>query len=477
MVGFVGRRRERAELHALLDDVRRGTRADRGIAVLIRGRRRVGKSRLVVEFLKEAAVPSVYFQAARGVPVAEELAEFAATVAASDLPDSEVAVGQRPASLTAALALLAAALPSDAPAVVVIDEAPWLLERVPGGAGELQRAWDRQLASRPVLLLLLGSDLAAMEQLGAPDQPFHGRATELVLAPLSPADIADLTGLAPMDAVDAYLITGGMPLVAQEWPAGATAEAFLRQSFTRSTSALVVSGQRVLDSEFPAVSTPRAVLTALGGRGERSFTGVNQAVPGGPLSPTTLSASLRTLTAARVVAEDRPLSARSAPRDRRWRIADPGLRFWLAFVEPALAEVDRGQPELAVARVQRGYQAWRGRAVEPMVREALQRLLPDDRWPRVARVGGWWPRSNTPEIDLVGADAEPARTLDFVGTVKWRPDEPVTAAEVARLATDALAVPGVAVTTELVAVCPAGAQPDIGLAQTWTVEDLLHAWR
>lgn len=474
-MGFVGRVRELAELQALLDDVRRGGRADWGVALLIRGRRRVGKSRLVVEFLDRAGVPSMYFQAARGAPIDEEFAQFTAAVAASDLPGRDVAIGQQPTSLTAALTLAAAALPADAPSVIVIDEAPWLLEQLPGGTGELQRVWDRVLAARPVLLVLLGSDLAMMEQLTAPDQPFHGRATELVLDPLTPRDLAELADLPAFDAIDAYLITGGLPLVAQEWPTGASRRQFLEAAFSRSTSALAISGVRVLDSEFPAGTNARAVLTAIGARGERSFTGINQALPGGPVAPTTLAKALETLAAERVVAADEPLSTRRAAKDRRWRIADPSLRFWLAFVEPALGEIDRGRPQLAMARVDAGFEAWRGRAVEPVVRTALERLLPDDAWPRVARVGGWWPRTNTPEIDLVGADAAPAAQVSFVGTIKWRADGPITPAEVGRLATDALAVPGVGVGTQLVAVCPGGSSA-AGLAATWTAEDLLAAW-
>jgi hypothetical protein len=82
----------------------------------------------------------------------------------------------RPANFTAALRLLNAALPADQPSIVVTDELPWLLD-TPGRAGELQRVWDRDLAHKPVLLLLLGSDLTLMEALDRYDAPLHGRAT------------------------------------------------------------------------------------------------------------------------------------------------------------------------------------------------------------------------------------------------------------------------------------------------------------
>lgn len=475
-MNFVGRKRELKELSGILDVVRRGGRADRGVAVMLRGRRRVGKSRLVSEFVEHAGLPHVYFQAARGAPSTRELALFAEAISTSSLPGAAVAEGNQPASLTAALNLLAAALPSDVPSIAVIDEVPWLLESIEGGAGELQRVWDKSLAAKPVLVLLLGSDLAMMEQLTRSDQPFYGRATEMVLDALTPRDVAQMTGLGAFDAIDAYLITGGLPLVAQEWERGMTRHDFLKTSFSRSTSALVVSGTRVLDSEFGEATLARQVLTAIGGKGERTFTGIQQSSGPEPLNATTLTTSLRLLSDKRVVAADEPLSIRRASKDRRWRISDPSLRFWLAFVDPALAEVDRGRPDLALARVAISFESWRRRAVEPVVRDALQRLLPDAAWPNVSRVGGWWPRSNTPEIDLIGADGAPANKVSFAGTIKWRRTSRLTSSEVSELAASAVSVPGVDIGTSLVAVCPAGASTRARLAQLWTAHDLLSAW-
>jgi uncharacterized protein len=55
--------------------------------------------------------------------------------------------------------------------------------------------------------------------------------------------------------------------------------------------------------------------------------------------------------------------------------------------------------------------------VEPVIREALRRLperLPDG----TGVVGGYWTRTNNPEIDLVGADRGPvAREISMVGSI------------------------------------------------------------
>jgi hypothetical protein len=81
-----------------------------------------------------------------------------------------------------AFRVLAAVLP-DGPVIIVLDELPWLAEQDEIFDGALQTAWDRLLSRRPVLLLLLGSDLHMMERLTAYDRPFFGRADNLLLGP------------------------------------------------------------------------------------------------------------------------------------------------------------------------------------------------------------------------------------------------------------------------------------------------------
>ena len=476
-MSFVGRTRELAILHKHLDRIQRGSRLDRGTALMIRGRRRVGKSRLAGEFIRRAGLPFVHFQASRNSPPVEDLHHLRDAIAASTLPGAARAQDLDPTTLSAAFQVLALALPDDAPSIVVIDELPWLLEGFPGGAGELQRAWDMALSRKPVLLLLLGSDLSMMESLTRHDQPFHGRATEMVLRALNPRDVAELTGTSGVDAFDAHLVTGGQPLVAESWEPGMTLNDFLRAELEDSTTPLVVNGQRILESEFSETSLSRRVLTAIGGRGERTFTAVQQAAASIDAIPSTsLTRTLSTLREKRVVAFDEPLSMKRAVKDRRYRIADPALRFWLAFVEPHIGDIDAGRGDIANTRVVNGYSAWRGRAIEPVVREAVWRLAPTSPWPRAKAVGNWWPRNNNPEIDLVGADDRPAGNIYFVGTIKWRTDKPITSREAAQLVTDAASVPGAPPDVAAVGVCPGGMADGAPLDIVWTADDLLQAW-
>jgi uncharacterized protein len=132
--------------------------------------------------------------------------------------------------------------------------------------------------------------------------------------------------------------------------------------------------------------------------------------------------------------------------------------------------------------VTRRWQSWRGRAIEPIIREALERVGTDDGfpWPQTETVGGWWNRQFDPEVDLVGADHAPvARHLTFVGSIKWL-DSPFDTHDLDELRGAASRVPGfVPGDTGLIIVSRSGVANridtnDVGLR--WTDTDVVAAW-
>lgn len=248
---FIGRDRELNVLGSALRAVHDAVgSAKPGQCILMRGRRRVGKSSLVEEFLRRTEAPNLFFTAAGGT-AEDELTELLDAVARSTLPERELFSEETPEQWNAAFRLLAEILPDDSPSVVVIDEVPYLMDRIEAFEGMLQRAWDRLLCRKPVLLLLVGSDLSMMEALNSYDRPFHQRGREMVVGPLNPADIGEMLGLDPAAAFDAALVTGGLPLICAEWRPGADVREFLRDSLDNPISALLVSAERSLAAEFP----------------------------------------------------------------------------------------------------------------------------------------------------------------------------------------------------------------------------------
>jgi AAA+ ATPase superfamily predicted ATPase len=471
MDDFVGRSRELAMLDDVLDGVKEGIEhRSPGKCLMLRGRRRVGKSALVEEFTRRSRLPTLFFTAAREVP-GDELESFSEAVADSDLPVRAQYLEDPPATWSAALRLLADILPDDTPSLVVLDEVPYLMDRVDAFEGILQRAWDRQLSRKPVLLLLIGSDLSMMKALNSYDRPFHQRGTEMVLGPLNPAEIGQMLDLEPAAAFDAALVTGGLPLICADWRKGTGLWDFLERSLAKPLSALVVSARLMLAAEFPDQAMAEHVLRAIGS-GERTFTNIARAAGG--ISHSTLSRALDLLVQKGIVASNLPVSMRTS-KERRYTIDDPYLRFWLALVEPHLDEIERLRGDLVVNRIRASWTSWRGRAIEPLVRESLARMLPSQSIPYARKIGGYWTRSNDVEIDIVGADDAPvAKELLFVGSIKWLDNDRFDRRDLAALLKHRAALTGEDL--PLVGVSRSGFDCE-GLDGAFGPDDLIKGWQ
>lgn len=466
---FVGRQRELGLLARMYGDI--GARR-RGAFVSVRGRRRVGKSRLIERFA-QASGPYAYYVATRQAP-ALELARFGDALATSELPVAELARGTSFASWETALTAAASGATWERPAIVVVDEFPYLVERDPAIEAIVQKVWDRTLQGQPVMLILIGSDVATMEALSEYGRPLYDRPRELVVQPLTPADVARLLRLSPVDAFDAYVTIGGFPEQALAWGRGRTLWDFLGEALNDPTSPLIVAAERSLRAEFPTQAQARTVLSVIGA-GERAFSAM-QSRTGLPRA--SLDQALRLLAERRVVERLLPYSGRPGGKLARWSVVDPYLRFWLRFVEPSIELVERGRGVLALELVRRDWAAYRGRAIEPIVRASIERLLPDERFGEARYTGAYWTRDNRIEVDLVGGRAPVTPPgIDFVGSIKWRDETPFDRADAAALADARASVPGTDAQTRLVGVSRDGFRGATGLDVKLSARDLLAAWR
>ncbi|MGI8828151.1 MAG: ATP-binding protein, partial [Candidatus Limnocylindria bacterium] len=373
--------------------------------------------------------------------------------------------------------LAATAAEQAQPSIVVIDEFPYLLE---GGRdaveGAVQAAWDRVLSRTPVLLILVGSDLAMMRSLDEYGRPLHGRPSRgIVVDPLSPTEVGQLLKLPAAEALDAYLVVGGFPEVARAWQPGQELKRFLAGALADDSSPLVATGRRILESEFPSETQARSILSVIGA-GTRTYTAISN---GTGIASTNLNGPLKTLIERKRIVEARlPLAAASS-KDRRYEIADPYLRFYLRFLDPNSIDIERGRSRLVTPLIWRDWSTYRGRAIEPLVREAIGNLLPDGRVPGARYVGGYWTRQNEPEIDLIGADKQdPPAKVAFIGSIKWRDDHrPFGWHEINDLRAKAASVAGVTPSIPVVGVSRSAFGPGREeLALALTADDLIGSW-
>jgi AAA+ ATPase superfamily predicted ATPase len=474
MRSLVGRRAELATLRAELEQVRASAH---GRFAWVRGRRRVGKSRLVQEFCDVIGARYCFFQAPAR-PRAEALVEFGEAVRESTLSAASAFEGASYSSWPAALRAAVEGASAAEPVIIVLDELPYLVEHDPGFAADLQKAWDRTLERSAVLIIGIGSDVRMMDELVRERAPLHGRPTvELRVAPLDPRAVGEITGATDAaDAFDRHLVVGGFPLLAASWPQGADLRAFLGAALLDDQTPFVTTALRILASEFQRELQAERVIEAIG-HGETAHGRISDR---SGVKGNTLSEALDVLVTRKgLVARTLPYAVPPSRQPARYVVLDTYLRFWLRFVGPHLAELSRGRGDLVIARIERDWPTYRGRAIEPVVREALERLLVEPA--RSARLGGarhvgsWWKRDHSIEVDLVGGDAPDPTRIGFVGSIKWHQRRIFDASEARALTTAQAAVPGAA-GAKRVAVSRSGVERGADLDARFGPDELLAAW-
>jgi hypothetical protein len=86
-------------------------------------------------------------------------------------------------------------------------------------------------------------------------------------------------------------------------------------------------------------------------------------------------------------------------------------------------------------------------------------------------------RSNTIEVNLVGGDERPAaERIDFIGSVKWRDEQPFARRDGTALAAKLLSVPGASTSTKLVGVSRRGFKRESGLDIEIGPEEIIAAY-
>lgn len=401
---FIGRERE-------LDALRRELSRPRPSVVVVLGRRRVGKSRLLVEATR--GLPTIYYQATK---IADSMSlglfqtEAARIVGADPLLNSL-------SDWLGVLAYLEQVAATRLPGLtVVLDEFPYLCEAEPALPSVFQKACDGlRERSSPLNLVLCGSKIAFMEELLGERNPMHGRQTfQLDVAPLSFRDAARFfPEWSPDERLKAYGIFGGIPFYLNLCDPRATLEENVRDLVLATGAPLGDEPNNLLQAELRDVTRYATILRAVADGCTTSgdiITRVREIRDASALAP-----YVRKLEELRLIRIVRSLDAAERERDRRYYLADPFLAFWYRFCLPNASPLAAGHArEVWEHAIQPRLDDYMGGLFEWICRDYV-RLHGREVLPVPAReVGQIWAADF--DIDVAG------RLLDdtpFSGECKW----------------------------------------------------------
>lgn len=407
---FFDRDRELALLQQIHD-------RDEAQLVAIYGRRRIGKTSLLMHWLDSApAARAIYFVAHRTTSGAL-LAKFSRAL------QPALGTGDPGFSFSSWQAALdeVARLARKDRLVVVIDELPYLLECEPSFATLLQAAWDRTLRRSKVRLLLAGSHYHMMQDtLASPGGPLYGRTTaDLFLDELGLREMSlFLPDYSPEQIVETYSVIGGVPRYLEAWSDRRPVLANIRDVILSPVSIFRNEPGFLIQDEIGDPRTYLAILEAIGGGMKRPVdvaraAGVNLAHVGKYLHTLELLRFVR-----RIVSIEAP-SPRTA-RTSQYEIRDPYLRFHFTFILPNLRLLEQERLDRLLGIIRDGFDAYVGKAgYEEICRRHVAALSDRGELPFDALdVGRIWDRRV--EIDVVALDRRSRTAL--LGECKWRRD-------------------------------------------------------
>lgn len=397
----------------------------------IYGRRRVGKTSLINEFVRD--LPCGYCMAveddreanlralSRAVFVLQgNVGNFEAEFDAPVYPDFESVIE---AAFVAARGRRA---------VLVIDEFPYLAKAYPAFPSILQSAIDRNRETSALYLILCGSSLSFMkEQLLDSKSPLYGRRTSQI--ELKPFDFFEALPFFPdtdsQTAACVYAMVGGIPLYMRQYDAAQTLVSNIASMFLDPSSILYEEPANLIKQEVSKAAPYNAVMAAIA----CGATQHNEVAAKAGLESSALDYYLKGLARLDLIRKVEPIGGKGG-RKTLWQVKDNLFRFWHRFVGPRRAMVERGMGDLAAPVIAQGLPLFMGPVFEEICRDWLWRECALGRLEvPLTDIGSWW--GNDPkeraqaEIDVVGVN-EGSTTL--VGECKWR-GEPTDADQLRKL--------------------------------------------
>lgn len=394
---FVGRQRE-------LDTLNKLYQTDRFQFAVIYGRRRVGKTALIGEFLR--GKDAIFFT---GVETNEKqnLDNFSQCVLAAR---PGAAPGSVFVSFQAALEYVFS-LAETRRLVLVIDEYPYVARAAKSLASTLQMLIDRHKDTSRLFLILCGSSMSYMEdEVLTYKAPLYGRRTAQFR--LQPFDFFDarhiLPRLAPQDMALAYGVVGGTPQYLLQLDDGLDMAQNIQNTHLNPASILFEEPLNLLKQEVREAAIYNAILTAIAAGCSK----MNEIAGKVGEETGACAVYIKNLLALGIVKKELPYGQKTT-RKTIYAIADNMFRFWYRFVPQNLSVITRGAAEVAYRRIAPELPTYMGAVFEEICRQYLWRLLLTDRCAvPFGDLGRWWgtdPKTHTQqEIDIMGADGDAA---------------------------------------------------------------------
>lgn len=390
--------------------------------VVIYGRRRIGKTTLIKQFIKSKT--AFYFLATKEVE-SQSMKRFAGVIART----TGNSVMQKAAfSDWLDLFQAVADYKPNEKKVLVIDEFPYLVKVNDSFPSILQNAWDEILKDSNVMLILCGSLISMMKKHALSyESPLYGRRTaQMRIAPLPFTTVYENQKLSFEEAAEQYSITGGVPKYMEFFSDGQPLYEQIKENVLSKNGFLYEEPNFLLTDEVQVPTNYFSIIKVIADGNHKL--GTIAGILG--LETSALTPYLKTLSELGFIEKQVPVTERNAEKTRKglYFISDNFLRFWFRYVYPYKGELELDNTQISLDELDNDFkEKFVAFAYEDICKEIFARLCSDkaiDFTP--SKIGSYWlnDKSGNTQIDVMAVDTVNKRL--FAGECKYH-NQPIDA--------------------------------------------------
>lgn len=403
---FIGRKTELQQLNTLY-------KQDKFQCVIIYGRRRVGKTTLINEFIKDK--DAVYFTGIESTSK-DNLENFSRSIAALNNANTDNAPVYK--DFRSALIDIDA-LAQNRKIVLVIDEYPYLARSYRPISSLLQELIDTKFKNNANLFIILcGSSMSFMEkQVLGYQSPLYGRRTaQFHIRPFTFYEAAAYyKNFSNEDLAVVYGITGGIPLYMSFITDTLSLKDNIINTFLMPSGYMYEEPFNLLNQELREPAMYNAIIRAVATGSSR----ISEIASKVGIENAAATSYIDKLIELGIIEKEVPAGTAGKSRKSIYGIKDGMFRFWYKFIPENNILVQRNMPEAAWTNIQPHINEYMGKVFENICADYLLENytnLPV----QFQNFGRWW--GNNPkmkreeEIDIVAANNDKAILCEC----KWR---------------------------------------------------------
>jgi hypothetical protein len=336
---FIGRKNELKALNRIW-------KKNTSSLIVIKGRRRIGKSRLVEEFAS-----SVTYYVFSGIP------PHSGTTAQSQRDEFSSQLRQQMGypklqsdDWNALFWMVNEKIPSSKQTVILFDEISWIGSKDPDFLGKLKNAWDIYFKKHPRLILILcGSASTWIEKNILSSTGFLGRISYTLTLEELPLNECVQFWHSKSDHIAAYekfkmlSVTGGVPRYLEELKPDLSAEANIKDLCFISGGLFVDEFERIFSDLFSKRSPLYKKIVRFIAEGPSDIKTICQQLK---ISQTGMIGEyLEDLKISGFISRDFTWNIKSGMESKlsKYRLSDNYLRFYLKYIEKRLRQIQQNQ--------------------------------------------------------------------------------------------------------------------------------------